>query len=130
LDDAERLFSQREDRLLTDLLYSQVAEDVVLTSERGFAYHAGISIFAIPGSEKTEVLFAEKRSESWQWARRIICLGDLDLRFGNFFDFVTFDEKYRDFEFVESVIVGARTDAYLLGDRLLIPALNVLYVAT
>jgi len=130
LFDAEHAFFRIQDAILDDLLFSQVAEDRVLTSGRGFTYHSGIGISATPGSEKTEVLVPEKLPDGFRWERRVIPLHELDLRFGCFFDFVTFDEEYRDFEYVEGVIVGDRTGAHALGDRLLIPALSALYVAT
>jgi hypothetical protein len=118
--DGERAFCAIDDALAQAMLLSQLKtyeEPHVLGR---LEYYANIAIAASAnGNGVLPILRASERADAYVWTQDSWSAAAADVRYRSLFDFEPFSGRWREFRYVEGIVVGAAAPRFSIGQRLL-----------
>ena len=123
--DGERDFGVIERDLCAAMLESQLATYQQTESMHGHDYYPGLRVFPLEGVDELNAMCASEEADSIVWR---ICKWRpqlIELRFRALFDFETFRGLFRDFRYVDCIVLQSRDDDIAVGQRLLVDAVDV-----
>ena len=123
--DSARNFMEINCQLFMGMLYSEIEKYIELKKIKGGGYYPALRLLPKADGQSVDVLCGVKEDGYVQWSAQKWDGDRVDLRWSDLFDWGQVDGEYREFEYVEAIVVQSDDPTFSLEQKVLIPATKV-----
>ena len=123
--DSEHNFKDINRELFMGILYAEVEKYIELTKIKGGGYYSALRILPKDNDQAFDILCYFEEDDRVRWIAQKWDGERVDLRWSDLFDWGQIDGEFREFEYVEAIVVESSDPAFSVEQKVLIPATKV-----